>query len=596
MTDIETTAPPQDRRSGDDRRRVPRDGTDRRRRRRRERLAGRALPLALVALGAFAGGAYLGAQHEPAERQAAQRFLRAWADADYGGMYQLLSAGAREEVTSRGFVRLYREAAQTATLRRIVPGRLEDRGDGRFEAPVRAETRRFGRLRGTVRIKVEASGDEPPGVDWDRRLTFPGLHLGERLSRTTELPPRGTLQARDGQVIAEGDARTSDLGALAAEIAGRVGPIPDDQAAEYARLGYPPDATVGLSGLERQFEQRLAGTFGGTLRAGRRLLARAEPRSGGAVRTSIDPDIEAAAVTALAGRFGGVAVLRPRSGEVLALAGIGYSAPQPPGSTFKIVTLAGALDAGIVKASSSFPVETGTVLSGVRLENAHGEACGGSLASAFANSCNSVFAPLGAKLGARRLVAAAERFGFNEPDGISGAPPGSIPAPAEIGDDLAVGSTAIGQGRLTSTPLRMAEVAAAIANHGTLVRPTLLRGAQGKRSRATSPRTARVVRRFMRQVVKSGTGAAAAVPGVSVAGKTGTAELRSTVPDKDTIVTPGDVAPDPEDTTDTDAWFVAFAPASKPKVAVAVLLVAQGAGGETAAPAARVVLEAALKR
>jgi cell division protein FtsI/penicillin-binding protein 2 len=396
-------------------------------------------------------------------------------------------------------------------------------------------------------------------------------------------------------VIAQGPDRSSDLGPLAADIAGRVGPIPADEADRYARLGYPPDATIGLTGLERQFEQRLAGTFGGTLKAGSRVLAHTEPRAAGPVRTSIDPDVEAAAVTALAGRLGGVAVLRPRTGEVLALAGIAYSAPQPPGSTFKIVTLTGALDAGIVKPTSTFPVETSATLSGVKLENAHGEACGGTLGEAFAESCNSVFAPLGARLGARRLVAAAERFGFNKPDGIAGAPPGAIPAPAEIGDDLAVGSTAIGQGRVTSTPLRMAAVAAAIGNHGVLVRPTLLRGDQGARSRATSAATARVVRRFMRRVVTSGTGAAAAVPGVKVAGKTGTAELRTTVPDSNVVVTPGDTAPDPEDTTDTDAWFVAFAPAGRPKVAVAVLLVGQGAGGDTAAPAARTVLEAALK-
>jgi cell division protein FtsI/penicillin-binding protein 2 len=130
-----------------------------------------------------------------------------------------------------------------------------------------------------------------------------------------------------------------------------------------------------------------------------------------------------------------------------------------------------------------------------------------------------------------------------------------------------------------------------------LVRPTFLRGEQGRRSRASSARTARIVRRFMKLVVRSGTGAGAAVPGVSVAGKTGTAELRDTTPD-DGDVPPGEEPPPPtvDDKTDTDAWFVAFAPAGRPTVAVAVLLVGQGAGGETAAPAARVVLEAATRK
>jgi cell division protein FtsI/penicillin-binding protein 2 len=102
-----------------------------------------------------------------------------------------------------------------------------------------------------------------------------------------------------------------------------------------------------------------------------------------------------------------------------------------------------------------------------------------------------------------------------------------------------------------------------------------------------------VIARFMRAVVTSGTGIGAAVPGVKVAGKTGTAELRNTVNDD-----PGpgaSPAPQPaEDKTDTDAWFVAFAPYKHPRVAVAVLLVGQGAGGETAAPAARTVIQAAL--
>jgi cell division protein FtsI/penicillin-binding protein 2 len=139
----------------------------------------------------------------------------------------------------------------------------------------------------------------------------------------------------------------------------------------------------------------------------------------------------------------------------------------------------------------------------------------------------------------------------------------------------------------------MAEVAGAVANHGFHVRPVFLRGEHGRRSRATSRHTARVITKFMRGVVEHGTGAAAAIPGVHVAGKTGTAELRTTQPpDPDDP----DAAPvDPSDTSDTDAWFVAFAPARRAKVVVAVLLVGQGAGGATAAPAARTVLEAALE-
>ena len=110
------------------------------------------------------------------------------------------------------------------------------------------------------------------------------------------------------------------------------------------------------------------------------------------------------------------------------------------------------------------------------------------------------------------------------------------------------------------------------------------------------PPTARVVARFMRTVVKSGTGVGAQIPGVAVAGKTGTAELRSTVNEDPVPLEPGATpTPQPEeDKTDTDAWFVGFAPYRHPRVAVAVLLVGQGAGGETAAPAAKTVIQAAV--
>ena len=237
-------------------------------------------------------------------------------------------------------------------------------------------------------------------------------------------------------------------------------------------------------------------------------------------------------------------------------------------------------------------MQTAAVLEGVELENANGESCGGSLKHSFAHSCNSVFAPMGAELGAERLVAAAERFGFNEDPGLAGAMRSTIPAAAEIGDDLAVGSTAIGQGKVLATPLLMAGVAGAIAEGGLRARPTLRKGAEPERTRAVPEPVARTIGTFMRAVVTSGTGVSAAIPGVKVAGKTGTAELRDTTNDDPTD--PND--PPVADTTDTNAWFAAYAPMRRPRAAVAVMLVGQGAGGETAAPVARQVLEAALKR
>ncbi len=126
-------------------------------------------------------------------------------------------------------------------------------------------------------------------------------------------------------------------------------------------------------------------------------------------------------MSALGGQYGGVIALEPASGQVLGVAGIGLDALQPPGSTFKMITVSGVLGAGIASPRSTFPYQTASTLDGVALHNANGESCGGSLVEAFAASCNSVFAPLGVKLGAARLVATAEKFGFNHPTGIAGA-------------------------------------------------------------------------------------------------------------------------------------------------------------------------------
>ena len=555
----------------------------------------RLAPLVAFAAVAFAVGIVLGSRHEPSERRVAARFAAAWERGDYATMHSLLTAKARGEYPLRRFERAYTRAADTATLAELRASQPRVLDDGKVELGVRLETRIFGTKASKLELAVEEDPDDgTSGVAWRPELVFPGLRAGERLQRTTEMPPRAAIQARDGTIIAQGEQRLSDLGSLASEIAGRLGPAPPEREEELARRGVPEGTPVGLTGLERTFDERLAGKPGGTLKAGARVLARSEPAEGSAVRTTIDPEVQEAAVIALAGRFGGIAVMRPRDGEVLALAGIAYSAPQPPGSTFKIVTLAGLLDAGVVKRNEKFPIETKTTLEGVELENANGEACGGSLRASFAESCNSVFAPLGAKLGAEKLVATAEKFGFNEEPGLPGAARSTIPAANEVGDDLAVGSTAIGQGKVLATPLLMADIASAIAQEGRRPKPTLLKGGGGVAGRATTPEAARFIARAMRSVVTDGTGIGAAVPGVKVAGKTGTAELRSTV-SEDPIPDDPSQPPAEEDLTDTDAWFTAFAPLRDPKVAVCVLLVGQGAGGATAAPAAKTVIEAALK-
>jgi penicillin-binding protein A len=559
----------------------------------RSRRLRRLVPVLVLAVGAFAGGLITGARHEPSERRLANRFAQAWEREQYADMYAMLTPRARSETSLRRFARAYRRAATTATVQRLTAGRAGDPVDDAVTLPVTATTGVFGDLEAPVALPLGEDVGGEPAIEWAPHLVFPGLRRGEKLTRETVMPDRGTIRARDGSRMAYGEDRLSDLDPEASEIAGRVGPAPPERAEELAERGVPEDAPVGISGLEREFDAELAGTPGGQLLAGTRVLASVSPVPGSNVRTTIDPDIQRAAVRALAGRYGGIAAVRPRTGEVLGLAGLAFSAPQPPGSVFKIVTLTAALEARTVRRNETFPVQTAATLEGIELENANGESCGGSLINSFAHSCNSVFAPMGAELGAEKLVAAAERFGFNEDPGLVGAARSTIPAASEIGDDLAVGSTAIGQGKVLTTPLQMALIAAAIGEDGRLMRPTLRRGEQTRASQATRPGIARFVDRAMRAVVTSGTGVGARLPGVVVAGKTGTAELRSTVSEDPEPVEPGEPPPE-DDPTDTDAWFAAYAPADRPRIAVSVLLIAQGAGGEVAAPAAAQVIDAAV--
>jgi penicillin-binding protein A len=511
-----------------------------RRRRRRPRIGRWLAGLAILA--AIGGGVYLWrtwAEAGDARREAAERFAVAWTRGDHAAMWRELTPRARAATPERRFVAAYRNADRAAGVEKVGIGRIGPERDGRVAVPVSLRTDVFGTLRGTIALPVSGAGDEA-GVDWNYELRLPGLRRDEAVVRRAgRAPRRGSVLAANGA---------------------------------------PLEPSALKDGLERMYRDRLSGHASARLLFGDRVVARTRTVRGRPVRTTIEPALARAANAALGDRLGGVAVLRPRDGAVRALAGLAVSAPQPPGSVFKIITAAAALDKRIVRPSTTYPVRTAATLEGVTLRNAGGEACGGTLVNSFAHSCNSVFAPLGAKLGARRLVAAAEAFGFGERPRIPNAKPSTISPPAELRDDLAVGAAAIGQDRDLATPLAMASVGATIALGGRRAEPRVTTLQDVKRRRAVSGRAAREVRSMMVDVVRYGTGTSAALPGVTVAGKTGTAEL----------------VPNSTDPKDANAWFVAFAPAERPRVAVAVMLVGAGFGGTAAAPVARQVLSAAL--
>jgi penicillin-binding protein A len=568
---------------------------------RRRRLATHMLPLALLAVVSFVVGANVGAPGSP-EEDATERFVTAWERKDFAAMYRELNPASRRATSSAELASAYRDAAEVATLRGLEAGspgdQAEVEGAVAVTVPFEARTAAFGKI-----VAELAFPHEDGGIAWSPSLVFPGLEAEEHLENRVELAPRAPILARDGTPLAQGpaDAREHPIGGAAIDVSGEVGLAEEEDLPALARRGFPPQTPVGISGVERALNTRLAGVPGGSLLAvansggSARILAQAEPRPGAAVKTTVDPDLQSAAVAALGGRAGGVAVLDTRSGDIRALAGQAFSAPQPPGSTFKTITTAAALQKGVVALDDYFEIVDGVNVGGRFISNANGEFCGGTFREAFAESCNADFAPLGPKIGNDDLVAAAERFGFNSPPTLYAPaiveelePPEST-IPTEIGDELDLGVTAIGQGEVLATPLQMATVAQAIANDGVR-EPTSLVANRKLRPEAESEQViseeiAAELTELMVGVVAGGTGFAAAISEAQVAGKTGTAELGPIPGQED--------EPEPEQIK--DAWFIAFAPAKKPRLAVGVLLIeAEASGGEVAAPIAGQVLSAGL--
>jgi cell division protein FtsI/penicillin-binding protein 2 len=568
---------------------------------RRRRLITRTLPLAVVALVAFVVGVTAGSPGAP-EKDAAGRFAEAWAAKNFKAMYAELNDASRARVGRKEFEAAYREAQETATLRGIDAGSVGDAEstDAAKVVPVEMsiQTVAFGTVEESLEVPY-ADG----GVEWDESLVFPGLRPGEELAADVELAERAPILARDGTSLAEGPAeeREHPIGSAAIDVTGEVGEAPEEEWPELARHGFSPETPVGISGLELAFNARLAGKPGGKLLAVAadgstvRTLSQGKPRKGAPVKTTIDPDLQEVAVSALAGRSGGVAVLDAKRGDVRALAGQAFSAPQPPGSTFKIVTTTAALEAGKVSLDDEFEISNGINVGGRFLNNANGEYCGGSFRESFAESCNAVFAPLGPAVGNDKLVETAEKFGFNAPPPlyapqvIREVEPEESTIPTEIGEEIDLGVSAIGQGEVLATPLEMASVAQTVGNDGVRMPTSVVANKklrpEAEPVRVMSPKIAGELTELMIGVVNEGTGTAADISEAQVAGKTGTAEL-GPKPGEEESENPVQIK---------DAWFSAFAPAEKAKLAVGVLLIeAEAAGGEVAAPIAAEVLAAGL--
>jgi len=404
---------------------------------------------------------------------------------------------------------------------------------------------------------------------------------------------RGVIRAQDGTVLAGSRA-------LGNHRYGRRYPLGDLFAHP---VGYT-SIDRGRTGLEEFYNDPLTGRRNDAVGALERLLG---PRDvGDDLQTTLDEPAQQVAQQGLGGRSGAVVALDVESGAVRVLwATPSYDPTRPaeaktfnratqgrfpPGSTMKAVTAAAALDTGRYDPSSTVSGENGKVISGAPLNNFGGQDFGQvDLTTALTNSVNTVWAEIGEKLGKGVMADYMRDFGFYEDPPLDYPDDQMVPSGEYIGDRVLkptsdridVGRMAIGQDKLLVTPLQMATVAQTIGNGGVRMEPRLVESILDpdgrtideplpkEAQRVISADSAAQLGDMMRNVVREGTGTAAALGGVEVAGKTGTAEL-------------GDGS--------DDLWFIGFT--DKAAVAVVVERVTGGSGGTVAAPIAKQVLEA----
>ena len=444
--------------------------------------------------------------------------------------------------------------------------------------------------------------------------------------RTNELNERGLLQQ---QRIDRGPILAADGTVLAHSVRGVEGTYTRSypKGAQFtAPIGYS-FIERGQVGLEAYRSSALDGETGTSVQSILDQLQGRKPQ-GNTIVTTLKPSAQRTAIAALGEHEGAVVALDPRTGAVEVMASTpSYNANAAasqsayaritresgsplvnravqygyaPGSTFKVVTATAAIDTGQFTPESTLSGHNELLVSGFPLKNDNNESYGQiTLTEALAHSVNTVYAQVAERLGKSTMARYMRRFGFDRKPQLD-YPAKEMSASGEYRNGrllsprstyVDVGRMGIGQDKLVVTPLQMAEVAAAVANHGTLMVPHLTSSIvepDGHVLQRISPKaqsvvmkrsTAAAVTTMMEAVVYSpgATGASAQIPGVRVAGKTGTAETQI-------------------GTAINNAWFIAFAPAEHPTVAVAVTLKGvPGQGATFAAPVAREVMEVLLK-
>lgn len=422
---------------------------------------------------------------------------------------------------------------------------------------------------------------------------------------------RGKILARDGSVIAvsrpegEGARRIYVRDYPEGELYGN--PI-GYSFVDKGRVGFEQAHNDALAGNKTEFLSILD-------------QLRGHAQEGDDVQSALDPEAQEIATDALGSNRGAVVALEPDTGKIRAMVSTPTYDPNlvpdrfaelnraensplfnratqagyPPGSAMKVVAATAALDSGEFTPNDTISGRSGIEISGVPLQNAGGESFGEiNLTTALTNSVNVVWAQVAEQLGTETMFKYMDRFGFNSRPPLDY--PGAQVAASGVfdgnelldkSDRIDIGRVAIGQERLKVTPLQMAMVVSAVANDGNLVKPRLWEKVIDRDGRETeldpdgygrvmSEDTANILTEMMADVVNEGTGGAASLGAIQVAGKTGTAEVN---------IAAGI----------NQAWFIGFAPADDPKIAIAVTVEnTSGQGGTVAAPIAQQVMESLL--
>jgi len=545
-----------------------------------------------------------------AASDAAGEFLSAWDASDAVAMRRSFDATSRrrwrpaalrrflDEARDAGDVSAW-EVEPAGNVAQPDPGTADASGPVTTSAPY-AITYTSAALDAPVRLEGSLEmtyrrGSDTWEVGWRKGMLWPGIPGASAFSTSYRLPKRAPILDRSGRRLATGGGRGRryPFGALAGATIGHLAPAPaTDSGGAIRRAG----GLTGASGIEGAFENRLRGTPGSVLAVtdakDRRLevLGRVDGAPGRPLKTTLDLKVQRAAERAYGGTTGGAVVAQPSTGDLLAVVssspidpndyvGVSDAEPfnralsglYPPGSAMKVVTASAALDTNVVtpRTKVTGPGE----YKGVRnFESGVFGAIPFSKAVQF--SVNTAFAQVAEDLGPKPLTGYARRFGFNRPPPATvAAATSSFPYPEDL-YSLMWGS--IGQAQVLATPLEMATVAATVANNGMRMEPRIALGEAPEGKRVVSRGTARTMTRLMSSVVEGGTGVGAQISGVKVAGKTGTAEV------------------DVDGVRMNHAWFICFAPAGAPKVAVAVVSELGGVGGEVAAPLARDILQSVL--